>query len=587
MKRFLLLFFIILSASQSYAAKDSDQIKLDWYVRQFNNDNLSVTQRLQYSDSILTSRKDSSDWKLTHARGELFFRKGDYKMCFESFRLLERTIPSDSIDLKVYSKWMQSISAFSFSNYLESMQIAFEILRMEKPKELKKYDLHVYMLLSDFYQLIKMYSQANVYNRSALNLLESSDSIYINRGERQRLKSSFHRAFANTYLGMGNTEKALQEAQIACGIIPDGVNVLEDYIIFGDIALKENDMETSEKYYREALKIKTYNFNRNFAIIGLIKIFLNQNKIQNIPELLTLYQNDVNKIYGGPLECQFLTVMADYYEKAGLNAEAIKAMRRINVINEEMSRNIIVPVASMLARNYDEEVNSEKIDVLNKRVNLYVVILIIAAVIVAAALTAVWRHRKQIKHKQHEISGLETKINNISQTHASVEQLSKHSIESQGQQLASMTMYMGRLNEVLRNMQSVILEKDKNDKEKIDMIDKALGDLDREDNVWNMFRTYFEQVNQSFFNRLYLLCPSLTKAELRMSAFILVGLSTKEIAIMTNRSVRTVETIKHNLRKKLGINITETSDSFMRKIASVSDAEFSEMISPREMAVDA
>lgn len=57
-----------------------------------------------------------------------------------------------------------------------------------------------------------------------------------------------------------------------------------------------------------------------------------------------------------------------------------------------------------------------------------------------------------------------------------------------------------------------------------------------------------------------------------MCAFILMNLTTKETAILTNRSARTVETIKHNLRKKLGI--TGSSEAFMRKISSVSESEF-------------
>lgn len=140
-------------------------------------------------------------------------------------------------------------------------------------------------------------------------------------------------------------------------------------------------------------------------------------------------------------------------------------------------------------------------------------------------------------------------------------------------------MLMTRLNEVLSAVVREADDKSRQPEVRLKAIRGLLSDLDREENVWKMFRTYFEAVNQSFFDRLYRLAPTLTNAEIRMCAFILVNLTTKEIAILTNRSVRTVETIKHNLRKKLSID--GPSEAFMRRISTATPSEFDAMVAAR------
>ncbi len=102
--------------------------------------------------------------------------------------------------------------------------------------------------------------------------------------------------------------------------------------------------------------------------------------------------------------------------------------------------------------------------------------------------------------------------------------------------------------------------------EKIASISTIVKDLAGQENIWDVFRAYFESVNQSFFNNLYSAHPDLTPGEIRMCAFILMGLSNKEIAAMTNRSVRTIEVVKHNIRKKF--DIAEPTESYLRRLAA-------------------
>lgn len=140
------------------------------------------------------------------------------------------------------------------------------------------------------------------------------------------------------------------------------------------------------------------------------------------------------------------------------------------------------------------------------------------------------------------------------------------SIGERSRQFSAMTMHMTRLNEVLNNIERDVDDGSLGRDELAARIKGSLKTLSAQENVWEMFRVYFEEVNQKFFDRLFKVCPELTKAEVRMCAFMLAGMTSKEIAIVTSRSVRTVDCIKYNLRRKL--NITEPTETFIRRLSA-------------------
>lgn len=149
------------------------------------------------------------------------------------------------------------------------------------------------------------------------------------------------------------------------------------------------------------------------------------------------------------------------------------------------------------------------------------------------------------------------------------ERKNEESLEMRNRELVSMSMHMFQLNESITEIDRLITDKTITPEKLRPKIKSILKDLSSKEHVWEMFKIYFEDVNQRFFDILYRKNPDLTKSELRMCAFIRAGMSSKEIAIATNRSVRTVDSIKYNLRKKLGIE--ESTDAYIRRISATTD----------------
>lgn len=81
---------------------------------------------------------------------------------------------------------------------------------------------------------------------------------------------------------------------------------------------------------------------------------------------------------------------------------------------------------------------------------------------------------------------------------------------------------------------------------------KVEAQLDSADS-WATFEEHFNLLNSDFFKKLKFAHPDLSIPELKLCAYLKMGLSTKEIAQRLRLSMRGAETIRFRLRKKIGL----------------------------------
>ena len=75
-----------------------------------------------------------------------------------------------------------------------------------------------------------------------------------------------------------------------------------------------------------------------------------------------------------------------------------------------------------------------------------------------------------------------------------------------------------------------------------------------------------DDIYKDFLERLEEKYPSITKAEKRLCAMLYIDMSTKEIAVITNTTLRSVETSRYRLRKKFNLSRDEDMINFLRNI---------------------
>ena len=111
---------------------------------------------------------------------------------------------------------------------------------------------------------------------------------------------------------------------------------------------------------------------------------------------------------------------------------------------------------------------------------------------------------------------------------------------------------MGELSKIIKSIENpqAISELKK--------LTKSLSEDDNIDREWDNFSKHFDKVQSDFLIALKEQHPAITANELKLSAYLRMNLSTKEISQLMNISVRGVEISRYRLRKKLEL-ATETS----------------------------
>lgn len=131
-------------------------------------------------------------------------------------------------------------------------------------------------------------------------------------------------------------------------------------------------------------------------------------------------------------------------------------------------------------------------------------------------------------------------------------------VEHKSKELANLTMAIIKKNEFLMNLKDTFTVQ----KEQLGSRypDKYFNHIARkiDENIaghddWSLFETNFERAHEQFLQKLKDLFPGLTPKDLRLSAFLRMNLSSKEIAPLMGISVRGVENHRYRLRKKMGL----------------------------------
>ena len=135
-------------------------------------------------------------------------------------------------------------------------------------------------------------------------------------------------------------------------------------------------------------------------------------------------------------------------------------------------------------------------------------------------------------------------------------------------ELTTHALHLAKKNEVLEGLKQKALElkeKEASNSGYQQLIRTINFDL-QDDNNWENFSKYFEQVHKDFNTKVKQKYPDITSNELRLMSLIKMNLSSKEMANMLNISMPGIKKARQRLRKKMGLT---TNDSLETAVLSI------------------
>lgn len=183
------------------------------------------------------------------------------------------------------------------------------------------------------------------------------------------------------------------------------------------------------------------------------------------------------------------------------------------------------------------------------------------------------RYQKQTEiineQKELEINRIDTELKSSEELIDKLknEQLTAQ-IDIQNKELATSTMQIINKNEFIDSVRgnlNNVIKRSKNQEVKSE-INKIIHNIEKNiasDKDWEHFSMHFDKVHGDFTHRFKQEFPSISPQEMKLSAYLRMNLSTKEIAHLLNISVRGVEIARYRLRKKLQLERSDNLQEFI------------------------
>ncbi|NJC25070.1 two-component regulator propeller domain-containing protein [Neolewinella antarctica] len=185
--------------------------------------------------------------------------------------------------------------------------------------------------------------------------------------------------------------------------------------------------------------------------------------------------------------------------------------------------------------------------------------LIYGAAFFAAIYLFYQLHRKRLTVQERRLELIRRRHLHRQEMHARNREL-EDSVATKNRELANTTLSLAKKNEMLLQLRTE-LDRGRNEKVR-HLIDRNLNN--EED--WSIFESHFNDVHDTFLNKLRHAHPNLTSGDLQLAAYLKMGLASKEIAPLLHISLRGVENKRYRLRKKLELEGSDNLNQYLLDI---------------------
>jgi tetratricopeptide (TPR) repeat protein len=465
-----------------------------------------------------------------------------------------------------------------------SLNFYFEALNLAEEYNFEPQKAMIYNNMGTIYYTLGELEKAEFYLLKAIDINKKN-------GTKKELFNNYNN-LGGIHIKRKDYNRALETSLLAIQQLDNEKDVYLYYFMQNNLAtiyLLKNDPNLAISYLSNA---KEHQIKHEF-ISDLVQTYASLShafEMIGMKDSAQLYMEkslqQVQLIDNKHIESRILQETADYYERNGKMGKAYNALKRVSQINDSISRVDNQQKMNDLERMYfaDKKIREKELEIKNITLQklasdrLWIISASIAILLIIVVLYLI----NYSKNKEKERKNEELLLQHQTELHEKEKELQKQkesdlndTIDKKNRELASYTLYVIKNNEFIADikeeLKQLLLElnpKDRHYREHIRQLINKLNQQHSTDN-WEEFSYYFEKVHPSFYRNLEEHYPDLTLKEKRLCAFLKLGLSSKEISAITFKEVRSVESARNRLRKKLEINPEDSLTEFLQNNISL------------------
>jgi len=146
----------------------------------------------------------------------------------------------------------------------------------------------------------------------------------------------------------------------------------------------------------------------------------------------------------------------------------------------------------------------------------------------------------------------------------------KEQLELKTKELTTHTLQVIQHNQFLENMKlqiaAMVIDEKRDQKKQLQDLVRQIGQNINHDQQWKDFTGIFEQLHQSFFDRLKIHCEDLTVNDIRLIALLKMNRSAKDMSVIFGISQDSLRVARYRLKKKLNLAEGDNLSSFIQGV---------------------
>ena len=427
----------------------------------------------------------------------------------------------------------------------------------------------------------------------AEDLLQMSLQLSIAAADSMSIRNNYNN-FGLVCYERGQYDKALAFMDQALAYAPraDRVGMSLIYTNRAEVFTRQNRLSQAERALQKAIDLQRGHQRDNRTVQTRLNMTFLKARLGKRTEALTMQHALYQTMPHLPLAMQVNAYeqMADICFNLGDSLAALRNILRFMPLNDSLQRADNNSQLQQLLVAYDADRLKQHNTNLAQTVDIYrlkaegrtrlLAVAVPLLVVLIVLVVLLWRRmrtdraknkliseqqqqlliyeQQERERKQEEMRRKQEALKRKQQEMAQRQEEMSLELDHKNRQLTSYTLDLAAVNEFHQHVSaslSALREKKLSaaevDNELKDLIlslqhfnDKPLGDD---------FRVYFDEVHPGFLMRLSQQFSALSKADLRLCAYLHLGMTTKEIAALTFKEVRSVESARNRLRKKLNL----------------------------------
>lgn len=558
----ILLILIIASGRPSSSSGQhlSVTLKEDYYREMASRENIDPELRIIWYDSLLNlSCPDRIEIQLRKI--SLLREAGYLDKAFQlSERLLKenRNMPENQMLPALFMKYNTLADR---RDYIGAMGGYAKIMSMKKPDSLKYWDIKTGFSIFGIYSAFN----DNVKAKEWLRKTEAMLSSYpLTAAFREDAEARVHGSRAALLIADNQLDSAYKEVKAVRELARDDVTKVGALLQTAQIYLAKGQIPAARQYLEKALKINIGGNMRRTLIYMMAQCCIREKKFGEALAVLDSYPRNTVKVNStGNMRAYYIVRGQAYAGDKNLVLaynSLDSALVAGDTIIANMTRHQTINAEKLIET--EKELTYEKGKVKDLSVWLTVLLVGLSALVGASLILLLTnlRLRKRLS-EQHSIVNKARIDSHNSQL---VRERIVENEDNMNRRQTSLLLRLAHLESALDGLKKKLVSDDL-DKQARESMVRQIQEINGKEKMWELFSMQFEMTNRKFLDLLSERHPALTKSEKRICAFMLINLSTKEIAELLGRSPRTVDVTKYNIRKKLGITIS--TEEYLRQVA--------------------